>query len=81
MGHPGTTSAPRLKIVLCAALVAVPVLLALAVPLYHRTDPELLGIPFFFWFQMSMAVLAAVGTGTVYRLLFTGEDDGPEDAS
>ncbi|WP_028921702.1 DUF3311 domain-containing protein [Pseudonocardia acaciae] len=65
-----------LKLTVSAALIAIPVGLGLAVPLYQRTEPTLGGIPFFYWFQMAMAVLAAVGTGTVYRLLFTGEDDG-----
>lgn len=65
-----------LKLTVSAALIAIPVGLGLAVPLYQRTEPALGGIPFFYWFQMAMAVLAAVATGTVYRLLFTGEDDG-----
>jgi len=50
--------------------------LALAVPPYQRTSPELIGIPFFFWFQMGMAVLAAAGTGTVVRLAFLQESNG-----
>lgn len=65
-----------LKLTVSAALIAIPVGLGLAVPLYQRTEPALGGIPFFYWFQMAMAVLAALATGTVYRLLFTGEDDG-----
>jgi len=62
--------------VLCTALVVVPVFLALCVPLYQRMAPALGGIPFFFWFQMLTAVLAALGTGTVYFIAFRHEHDG-----
>jgi hypothetical protein len=68
------------RVALSGLLIVVPVALALAVPLYQRMGPSLVGIPFFYWFQMSMAVLAAVGTSIVYRLLFTGEGDA-EDGS
>jgi hypothetical protein len=66
----------RASFALCAALIGIPLVFALAVPLYQRTSPELIGIPFFFWFQMGMAVLAAAGTGTVVRLAFHQESDG-----
>lgn len=61
-------------------LILVPVVLSLAVPLYQRTGPALIGIPFFYWFQMAMAILTAIATGTVYRLLFTDETDEVEAA-
>ncbi|MEU6263632.1 DUF3311 domain-containing protein [Saccharopolyspora shandongensis] len=71
-------TARPLRIALSGLLILVPVALGLAVPLYQRTSPTLIGIPFFYWFQMAMAVLAAVGTSTVFRLLFTGDDDGED---
>ncbi|MEU1301269.1 DUF3311 domain-containing protein [Streptomyces shenzhenensis] len=71
-------AARPLRLAVSGLLILIPVALALAVPLYQRTGPALTGIPFFYWFQMAMAVLAALATGTVYRLLFTGEDDGGE---
>lgn len=75
--QPQTTRTARpLLLVLSGVLILVPVVLGLAVPLYQRTSPTLIGIPFFYWFQMAMAILAALGTSAVYRLLFTGEDDG-----
>ncbi|MEV6228093.1 DUF3311 domain-containing protein [Saccharopolyspora shandongensis] len=69
-------TARPLRIILSGLLIVVPVALGLAVPLYQRTSPTLIGIPFFYWFQMAMAVLAAAGTSTVFRLLFTCDDDG-----
>lgn len=64
-----------LKSIACAVLILIPVGLALAVPLYQRTDPTLAGIPFFFWFQMLMAVAAASACGTTYLVLFRDESE------
>lgn len=66
----------RAKGVLCAVLIATPVVLALAVPLYQRTEPTLGGLPFFYWFQMSMAVAAACGCGATYLIAFRREPEG-----
>lgn len=74
-----TASRPPLpwsKRVLCAVLIAVPVILALSVPLYQRTEPTLGGIPFFYWFQMAMAVAAACGCGASYLIAFRHEPEG-----
>ena len=64
------------KFVACGVLILIPVVLALTVPLYQRTNPTLGGIPFFFWWQMVMAVAAACATGTTYLILFRND---PED--
>ncbi len=40
--------------------------LALWVPLYNRTEPTLIGIPFFYWFQLVLVVVAAIFTAVVY---------------
>jgi uncharacterized membrane protein len=47
-------------------LLVVPTVAPLAVPLYNRTDPQLLGVPFFFWYQLACAVLATVVISIVY---------------
>lgn len=74
-GHRSPGRASRVLRVGAAMLVLMPVVLALAVPVYHRTDPELIGIPFFYWFQMAMAIAAAAACGTVYVLLYRDEED------
>jgi hypothetical protein len=48
-------------------LLAVPFAALLYPPLYATDDPELLGFPFFYWYQFAVALLAAVLTGIVYR--------------
>jgi hypothetical protein len=63
------------KRVICAVLVASPVVLALSVSLYQRTEPTLGGLPFFYWFQMTMAVAAACGCGATYFIAFRNEPE------
>ena len=36
------------------------------VPFYNRIEPQLLGIPFFYWYQMSWTVLGALCIVPVY---------------
>jgi hypothetical protein len=49
-------------------LLAVPVLLLLYPPLFNRTDPELFGLPFFYWYQLATVFVAVLCTGTVYAM-------------
>ena len=42
-------------------LLAVPCLLALWAPLYNRIDPQLFGVPFFYWFQLVLIPVSALG--------------------
>jgi hypothetical protein len=39
---------------------------ALWPPLYNRAEPYLVGIPFFYWFQMLWVIVSAVLTALVY---------------
>lgn len=41
-------------------LLFVPCILALWVPLYNSIPPVLLGIPFFFWFQLVLIPISAL---------------------
>ena len=49
------------------ALLALPVLGLIYPPLYARQDPELAGIPFFYWYQFAWVIGAALLTLLVYR--------------
>jgi hypothetical protein len=49
-------------------LLLLPPLLLLWVPHYNRIEPALIGIPFFYWYQMAWVVIAATLTGIVYLL-------------
>ena len=48
-------------------LLLVPFVAVLAVPLYNRIEPELWGVPFFYWYQMLWIPLGAVLLYPVYR--------------
>jgi hypothetical protein len=40
-------------------------------PLYNRTEPSLIGLPFFYWYQLLWVIIGAVFTAIVY---FATED-------
>lgn len=50
-------------------LLAIPVLALVAVPLYADEDPELLGFPFFYWYQFAWVFLASALTYAAYALI------------
>lgn len=49
------------------ALLLVPYVFLLWVPLYARREPELWGFPFFYWYQFLWVILSAAITALVYR--------------
>jgi uncharacterized membrane protein len=49
-------------------LLVIPFVALLAVPLYNREDPALLGFPFFYWYQFAMAVITIALMAIVYRV-------------
>jgi hypothetical protein len=40
------------RYIILALLILIPSFVNLGVPIYNRETPELLGMPFFYWFQM-----------------------------
>ena len=48
-------------------LLFVPLLVTLYPPLDNRTDPELFGIPFFYWYQLAIISVGVTCTLVVYR--------------
>jgi Protein of unknown function (DUF3311) len=47
-------------------LLAVPYLAVLWPPLYNRAEPEIAGVPFFYWYQILCVVLGAAVLVPVY---------------
>ena len=41
-------------------LLAAPCVVALWTPLYNRVDPQILGMPFFYWFQLLLVPVSAL---------------------
>lgn len=48
-------------------LLLLPYIGVLWVPFYNRFDPQVAGIPFFYWYQFLWVVLGAALTWLVYR--------------
>ena len=53
---------------LVVIVLAPAVVLPLVVGLYDRSDPELWGFPFYYWFQFALIPVAAVCTSVAYQL-------------
>jgi hypothetical protein len=49
-------------------LLAVPLVLTLIPAIYNHETPRLIGIPFFYWYQMAMIGVSVVCTLVVYRM-------------
>ena len=49
-------------------LLAIPLIPPLLVPLYNRLEPRLMGIPFFYWYQLACAAFAILMISLVYQL-------------
>lgn len=47
-------------------LLLAPFIGVLWVPFFNRVDPQIWGVPFFFWYQFSWVVVSALVTALVY---------------
>jgi len=56
----GAADAPRGAIMKYIWLIA-PCVLALWAPLYNRIDPQIFGAPFFYWLQLLLIPVSALG--------------------
>ena len=48
-------------------LLLVPLIGLLIPPIYNQSDPEFIGIPFFYWYQLAWVPLSVMVTAFVYR--------------
>jgi len=51
----------------CFALLLLPYIAMLSVPFYDRAAPEIVGIPFFYWYQLLWIPLGSLLLFLVYR--------------
>jgi hypothetical protein len=56
----GAASPPRGAIMKYVWLIA-PCVLAVWAPLYNRVDPQIFGVPFFYWLQLLLIPVSALG--------------------
>ena len=57
----------KLKQTVWYVILFIPFFVAIWVPLYNRIEPSFYGIPFFYWFQLALIVVAAAVTGAAYK--------------
>lgn len=57
----------RLKRAVWYVILFIPFFVAIWVPLYNRVEPSIAGVPFFYWFQFLLIVVAAAVTAAAYR--------------
>ena len=55
-------------------LLAIPLIALLVPPIYNHSDPQIAGIPFFYWYQFAWVPLSVVVTALVY--IKTRDDRG-----
>lgn len=55
--------------VVVGVLLLIPIVLPLLVNTYARTEPQLFGFPFFFWYQFMWIPIAAALTYACYILV------------
>ncbi len=63
----------RTPLYVAGVALTIAVVAPLLVFTYARRDPELWGIPFFFWYQFALVVLSVVLTSFAYRLVLGHE--------
>lgn len=54
-------------------LLVIPLIGTLIPPIYNSRDPELIGLPFFYWYQLLWVLISVAITYVVYRQTRRGE--------
>jgi hypothetical protein len=73
--HPTTTQPAKRKSWTTWLMLLLPYLALCFPQLYAHATPELLGFPFFYWYQFAWVVLTSLLLGIVYRRLKQPEID------
>ncbi len=59
-------------------LLLLPWIAMIWVPSYNRVEPQLLGFPFFYWYQLLWVLISAVITALVYFMTRQALPSGQE---
>ena len=63
------------RLIAASALLAIAIIVPLLVWTYARTTPELAGVPFFFWYQFGLVIVAVALTATAHRIVRSHDRD------
>ncbi|WP_245916391.1 DUF3311 domain-containing protein [Nocardioides gansuensis] len=72
----GPPPTDRRKMAAAGVLLLIPIVALVWVPSYARTEPELLGFPFFFWYQFVWVFVCSALTWTAYKLTLSARRRG-----
>ncbi|MCW2769915.1 MAG: hypothetical protein JWR27_1348 [Aeromicrobium sp.] len=70
---PDHTPPGKGPLVVAGVALAVAIVAPLLVWTYAKNDPELWGVPFFFWYQFLLVIVSVVLTSFAYRLVIRHE--------
>ena len=59
--------------IIAAILMLIPLIIYIDLPSYNSVNPELLGVPFFYWYQTLWLALSAIIFAVAAILLYWGE--------
>ncbi|MGC8597185.1 MAG: DUF3311 domain-containing protein [Thermocladium sp.] len=59
--------------IIAAILMLIPLIIYIDLPSYNSVNPELLGVPFFYWYQTLWLALSAILFAVAAILLYWGE--------
>ena len=65
----GPPPTDKTKMAIAGVLLVIPIIALMAVPTYAKTDPELFGFPFFFWYQFLWVFICSGFTWAAYKLV------------
>jgi phosphoglycerol transferase MdoB-like AlkP superfamily enzyme len=63
------------RLIAAGVALAIAIIVPLLVWTYAKTEPELGGIPFFFWYQFLLVILSVVLTSIAFRLVSSHDRD------
>lgn len=70
----GSSAPPsRIPLVIAGICLAIGIVAPLLVGTYTRVDPQLWGIPFFYWYQFLLVIVAVILTSIAYRFVLRYE--------
>jgi Protein of unknown function (DUF3311) len=77
MSHPSRASARagRARRWIRLSLLGLPTLALLALPVYNRIEPRVLGLSMFYWYQIAWIILAAALTAAALALDHTADHE------
>lgn len=70
----GSSAPPsRFPLIVAGGCLAIAIVVPLLVGTYTRVDPEIAGIPFFYWYQFVLVIGAVILTTIAYRFVLRYE--------